>query len=375
MSDDDGPRSVASVARVERFSRRAVWTVCVSFLAVVALSALLAVLWQVRHILILLVLSAFVATVLAPIVNRIQRRLHVGRALATTVVYVVGLAVAVGLGFLFVAPLYNAARHFATTAPELLRDAEAGRGTLGQLSRRYHVEEWVRRNAHRLPDVLKRSGGPALRAATAAVSGIAALLVVAVLSFMLLVEAPDATERALALLDEPRATRVRRVSADVARSVTGYVVGNLCTSVVAGVVMAVTLLVLGLPFAFLFAVWVALMDLLPLVGAFLAGIPMVIFGFLHSPRDGIVIAIVFVVYQQVENHLITPLVMSRTVRLNPLWVLLSILVGAQLGSILGALFAIPVAGALQVVVLDAWKSHRAARRGGNAPMTETDPAG
>jgi predicted PurR-regulated permease PerM len=339
-----------------RFSRRAVWTVCVSFLAIVALSIVLALLWQIRHILILVVLSAFVATVLAPVVTRVGRWLHVGRALSTTLVYLVGLIVAVGLAFLFIAPLYTAARNFAQDAPELLHKTQQGRGTLGHLVRRYHLEGWVDRNAHRLPDVLKGSGGPLLRAATRVVSGIAALLVVTVLSFMILVEAPNIVERTLGLFGERRAARIRRVSQDVARSVTGYVVGNLCTSVVAGVVMATTLLILRLPFAFLFAVWVALMDLLPLVGAFVAGIPMVIFGLLHSPRDGIVIAIVFIVYQQVENHVITPLVMSRTVRLNPLWVLLAILIGAQLGAILGALFAIPVAGAIQVIVVDAWRS-------------------
>jgi predicted PurR-regulated permease PerM len=305
-------------------------------------------------------------------VTLLQRRIHVGRALATTIVYLVGILLAVGLAYLFIAPLYSAARNFATDAPDLLRKAENGQGPVGGLVRRYHVQEWVTQNSHRLPDVLKRSGGPLLRAATALVSGIAALLVVTVLSFMFLVEAPHLVERTLALFGVKRADRVRRVSVDVARSVTGYVVGNLCTSVFAGLIMALTLVLLGLPFAFLFGVWVALMDLLPLIGAFLAGIPIVLFALLHSPRDAIIVGIVFLVYQQVENHVITPLVMSRTVRLNPLMVLLAILVGAQLASILGALFAIPVASAIQVIVLDVWRGRAAA--GDSPPPPPPQPA-
>jgi predicted PurR-regulated permease PerM len=159
-------------------------------------------------------------------------------------------------------------------------------------------------------------------------------------------------------LPEQRAERVRRVAADVSRSVTGYVIGNAATSAIAGVVVYVTLRILGVPFAFLFGLWVALVDLLPLVGGLLAGVPTVIIAFLHAPSAGVVTLIVFLVYQQVENHVLNPVIMSRTVRLNPLWVMLSVLVGATVGGIAGALLAIPVAGAIQVVVRDVWDESR-----------------
>lgn len=113
--------------------------------------------------------------------------------------------------------------------------------------------------------------------------------------------------------------------------------------------MGVTLLLLGVPFWLVFAVWVAIVDLLPQVGALLAALPTVAFAALHRPSAGIVELAVFVVYQQVENHLLTPAVMSRTVDLSPLWVLLSFLAGAQLAGLLGALFAVPVAATLQIL--------------------------
>ena len=103
--------------------------------------------------------------------------------------------------------------------------------------------------------------------------------------------------------------------------------GNFLTSVIAGVVVFVTLLVMGVPFPFLWALWVALVDFLPMIGGALAGIPTVLFAAAHSLTAGIVTLVVFLIYTQIENHVLNPVVMSRTVRVNPLLVLVSILVG------------------------------------------------
>jgi len=156
------------------------------------------------------------------------------------------------------------------------------------------------------------------------------------------------------------------------RSVTGYMLGNFLTSLIAGVIVGITLAILGVPFALLLGAFVALVDLLPLVGGLLAGVPVVIIAVIHSVPAGIVMLVVFLTYQQIENHILNPVIMSRTVRLNPFWVLLAVLlgatlggkVGADLGAFVGALIGIPVGGALQVVV-------REIRRGPDAPAAGT----
>ena len=140
--------------------------------------------------------------------------------------------------------------------------------------------------------------------------------------------------------------------------------GNFLTSVIAGLVVLVTLVVLGVPFPFLWALWVALVDFLPMIGGALAGIPTVLFATAHSLTAGIITLIVFLVYTQVENHLLNPIVMSRTVKVSPLLVLVSILVGASIGSWIGgvfgafvaALISIPAAGAVQVLVRELWQA-------------------
>jgi predicted PurR-regulated permease PerM len=161
-----------------------------------------------------------------------------------------------------------------------------------------------------------------------------------------------------------RAERYSRIGHEVNRGVTGYMLGNFLTSVIAGLVVFATLLPLGVPFPVLWALWVALVDFLPMIGGALAGIPTVLFATAHSLTAGIITLIVFLVYTQVENHLLNPIVMSRTVKVNPLLVLVSILVGASIGSWIGgtfgafvaALISIPAAGALQVLVRELWQT-------------------
>ena len=180
-----------------------------------------------------------------------------------------------------------------------------------------------------------------------------------------------------------RRAMVEDIAHRVSKSVTSYVLGTIALSVLFGVVVLVTLLILGVPFALLIGLWVALVAMIPLVGGLIAGVPSVIIALLHSPTAGVVMAIVFVGFQLVENHFLYPVVMSRTVQMNPLWVLLAVLVGANLGGVFGstlgaltgALVAIPVGGAIQVVSREIWQRTRAAEipPGGAAAGGSTRP--
>jgi predicted PurR-regulated permease PerM len=144
------------------------------------------------------------------------------------------------------------------------------------------------------------------------------------------------------------------------------VTGNLFISVIAGITSTLMLLALRVPYAVALGLLVAILDLIPLAGATIAAIIVCSIGFLHSLAAGIILIVFFIVYQQIENHLLQPLVYSRTVRLSPLAILISVLVGAEIAGVLGALAAIPVAGTIQVL-LRAWLEERRRRR--TAPAT------
>ena len=146
---------------------------------------------------------------------------------------------------------------------------------------------------------------------------------------------------------------MRRTGSDIYRSGSGYVAGNIAVSVVAGLVAYTTLRLLGVAFAAPLAVIVGVFDLLPLIGATIAAIIVgVVTLFYNFPADTIIWAVVVIVYQQVENNVLSPIVYRRTVQVPGMLVLVSVLIGATLGGVIGALLAIPAAAAIQIVVRD-----------------------
>src|SRR5207344_2235491 len=201
-----------------------------------------------------------------------------------------------------------------------------------------HIQSWVHRNTPKLVGYAQSLAKPALTVGKGAVSVIIELVTLFVLVLLLLLEGPKMWSWTLGQMTPGRQATVTRIAADVSGKVTGYMGGNLLTSLIAGTVVFVTLQILGVPFPLLWALWVALVDFLPMIGGALAGIPTVLFATGHSLTAGIVTLAVFIGYQQLENHVLNPVIMSRTVRINPLLVLVAILVGSSIGSWLGGLF-------------------------------------
>ena len=240
----------------------------------------------------------------------------------------------------------------------------------------------MNKNAPKLVNFGEGLAKPALSLGKGALTLVLELFTIFVLVLLLLLEGPKMRTALLGSMDPERAERYRRIAHEVNRSVTGYMLGNVLTSVIAGVVVFVTLLVTGVPFPYLWALWVALVDFLPMIGGALAGIPTVLFAAAHSLTAGIITLVVFLIYTQLENHVLNPIVMSRTVRVNPLLVLLSILVGGEIGSwiggifgaFVGALLAIPAAGALQVVVREIWQATDPVAAAGVAGQAVDAPA-
>jgi predicted PurR-regulated permease PerM len=320
---------------------------------VVIAGALLA--WRLRATILLILVSLFVAVLLNPFVGMCCRR-GWRRVNAIFVVYGVLVVVGLAFGYLLFHPLVSSATRFAHDLPTLVRDAQHGRGPVGHLIARLHLESWVRRHVPNLESAITKLSKPAFAVGKTVVSGIVGLVTIGFLSFFVLLEGPRSYEGVLQVMTEEHAARLRRVVGAMAREVTGFMIGDLATSVIAGLVVFATLEATHVPFAPLLAVWVGLVDFLPLVGGLLAGVPTVGVAFLHSAVAGIVTIVVFLVYQQVENHALYPLIVSRSVRLSPLWVLLAVLVGAETGNIVGATFgaiagailAVPAAGSIQV---------------------------
>jgi predicted PurR-regulated permease PerM len=322
------------------------------------------VLYRLRDVVLILLMASFLALLLNPLVIALQRWRIKRRGWAVAVVTFWGVLVFIGLAIAFGVPLSEAVTHLAHYLPSYVSSVEHGRGWLGHLVRRYHVQTWVNHNVPKLVNLGEGLAKPALTLGKGALTLLVTLFTIFVFMLLLLLEGPKMRAGLLRNMAPDRAVRWSRIAHEVNQSVTGYMLGNFLTSVIAGVVVFVTLLVLGVPFPLLWALWVALVDFLPMIGGALAGIPTVLFALAHSLTAGIVTLVVFLVYTQVENHILNPVVMSRTVSVNPLLVLVAILVGASIGDWVGgtfgafvaALISIPAAGALQVVVRELWQA-------------------
>ncbi|MFF0153421.1 AI-2E family transporter [Micromonospora sp. NPDC005203] len=310
----------------------------------------LVLVYATRRVLVWAVVAAFFAVALKPLVDRVQRRLVRRRSLATLLVFLVAFVLLAILAALILVPLSGELARFADRAPGLLHDARAGRGPLGQLLERTGARRYVSEHSDQLRDFGSRLRQPAVGVLRGVVETVAGLVTVIVLAYLMVLEAPRITRGLLAAAGDGQGERLRRVGREVSRTVTGYLTGNLLISVICGVLTYVVLALTGVPFAAVIALLVAVADLVPLVGATLGAVIAAGAGFLHSPSAGVVVLVFFVVYQQVENHLLQPLILSRAVRLNPLTVLVSVLLAAELAGLLGALLAIPAAGIIQALL-------------------------
>jgi predicted PurR-regulated permease PerM len=294
----------------------------------------------------------------------VQQRLVRRRGVAVSIVTLLALLAFIGLAVAFGYPLVNGITNLADRLPSYVASAQNGKGWIGHLATKYHIQNWVQHNAPKLVTYAQSLSKPALAIGKGAFSLLIELATIFVLVLLLLLEGPKMRRGILGQMAPARAATVTRVAADVNKAVTGYMLGNLLTSLIAGLVVFVTLIVLGVPFPFLWGLWVALVDFLPMIGGALAGIPTVLFAFGHGLTAGVVTLVVFLLYTQIENHVLNPVIMSKTVRISPLLVLIAVLVAASLGSLIGGLFggfvaallAIPAAGALQVLVLEAWRA-------------------
>lgn len=332
-------------------------TICI----VVAVAVVLWLIWTARGVITWVLIAAFLAMAVNPLVDRLQRR-GFPRGLAAAVVYVGVIAVIAAIGYSFIPTLVGQVNDFATAVPGYIKDLTAGRGKLGFLEAKYHLVERVKEqvSAGGAGKVFGLSS-TALTITQSVFSTVAAVVTIAFLTFFMILEGPRWVERCFALLPEETQPRWRKVGSDIYRTVGGYVSGNLLISLIAGVVAYVVLSVTSVPYAVALALIVALLDLIPLAGATIAAIVVCTVGFLHTTTAGIVLVIFFLIYQQVENHFLQPIIYGRTVQLSPLAVLVSVLIGAELAGVIGALGAIPVAGAIQVVLVD-WKRQRDLRR-------------
>jgi predicted PurR-regulated permease PerM len=331
-------------------------------LTVVAVIALLLAAWTVRNILLLVLVATVLAIGLDPQVRWLQRR-HVTRGWAVAIIGLLGLGFLALFAWLVIPQAVRQAHELARDFPGYLDRVRHSTGLLGTLEARYHLSDRLQQASSRLPD-LALGKLPSITAGAGSV--IANTLTVAALTGYFLVGLERGHTSATAIVAGRHSDRNVRILDECLERIGGYVSGNIFISVIAGTLAFIVLEILGVPFAAALAVWVAIADLIPGVGAMLGAVVCVIVALFSSVGDGIAVAVYFIVYQRVENYLILPRVMTKAIDLSAPTVIITLLIGSSLAGLTGALIALPIAAALKVIVRELWP--------GVAPTAAADSA-
>jgi predicted PurR-regulated permease PerM len=315
--------------------------------AVVLAYVLLTAIGGVAGELILIVLALVFALGLDPIVSWLVRH-RSSRGLAVAAVTVGFLLVVVGVFAVIIPPIVAQVEQLIRAAPGLIQQLQDRSSVLGRVNARYHLLDALQRQLTGGGGTL--SFGGVLNIGLAVFGTLAASVTVLVLTIYFLANLPAIRRVFARTVPASRRARVTGLVDEISVRVGGYVLGNLLTSAIAGIGTFVFLEIVGVPYAVALGVLVAVLDLIPVIGSTIGGILVTLVAFSVSTGVAIACLVFYVVYRLVEDYLLVPRIMVRTVDVPPVLTIVALVIGGSLLGIVGAFLAIPAAAAIQLLV-------------------------
>jgi predicted PurR-regulated permease PerM len=318
------------------------------FFTIAAFSGLLYLLVQIGSTLLLLAIAIFLAVALGPAVDRFSHQMP--RSLAILVIYVMIFLVFSGVLALVVPPVVNGASDLSRDIPGYIDDLRNNRA-IRDFDNKYDVTSRLQEEAKKLPNKLGDAAGALQSIAAGAFNAAFQLLTILTMTFFLLLDGKRFARFLLRRFGGDHEERLEGVLGRIYRSTSGYVSGALTITTINGFLTFCILTILGVPFAVPLAVLMSFFGLIPLVGATIGGVIILLVTlFTDFPSATIIYGIFLILYQQVENNVLQPFIFKRTVNVHPLAVIFGILAGSALLGVVGALVAIPVVAAVQIVL-------------------------
>ena len=326
-------------------------------LVVAAVSGVIAAAWAVRNILLLVLVAAVLAVGLDPAVRRLERW-HLRRGWAVVAIFAASGAFLALFFLLVIPPVVREVANLAHNIPDYIDRLRHSNGFVGNLQRKYHIAQKLQNLTRNLPNAAGHSFKTILGLTKSVGAIVFNLLTIGILTIYFLVALPRARRTAVDLIPPRERRKGGAMLGESLEKVGGYVSGNIAVSVIAGVCSYIAMLIIGVPFAVALAMWVAIADLIPTVGATLGALAAVVVAAFSSIPDAIATGVYFIIYQQVENYVIVPRVMKQAIDLSPAAVIIAVLIGGSLAGFAGALLALPVAAVIKVAIRDLWLLER-----------------
>jgi predicted PurR-regulated permease PerM len=338
-----------------------------TILGSIALAATLALMLLVlRSVLVWMLIALLVAMVLNPAVEKLSSWMPRGAAIA--LVMLAAVSVAAGFALVIVPPFVEQASALVYSLPDLLERARAS-SCFQRLDDRWAIGVALTRLLDRMPEMAAGAAAPIMQLVGGLMRLSFAAISIAFLTLFMLINGPSLLSAGAALLQPASRARAERLWRGVYRATSRYAVGTGALALVAGAFATLTLAAVGVPFFLPLGASLVFLDLIPFVGAISGGLLlMVATGLSAGWLRAFAVLAVFAVYQQIEGHLLLPLVHHRTVRLPALGVAVALLIGYELGGILGVLVAVPLAGALRLMAHEILEAREARRERAEAPQ-------
>lgn len=323
-------------------------TVARIVLVVAGMLLLLYAVYLVRSVVTLVLVAAFLAAGLDPSVRRLEG-FGLKRGQAVSVIFLAMTLFLVGFAVAIIPNLVDQVTTFATNLPSYVEDLAERNPQIREYVNQNNVSERLQSATSQIPAVIGGSFGRVLGVAGSVLGSLFKLLTLLILTIYFLLSFSRLRHGSMKLVPKTRRARVQELVDPVLEKIGGYIAGQITIALIAGVLAFIFLAIVDVPSPIALALWVSLAALIPLVGATFGAIPAVIVAFFTSLTLGVATLVYFIVYQQIENYIIQPRVMTRAVDISPAAVLLAALIGGSLLGFVGALMAIPAAASIKLI--------------------------
>lgn len=317
---------------------------------------LIAAVRKASHALLLIFTALFLAVALnAPVswvAHHLPGKRRGSRVLGTTISFIVVVLVLGAFMASLIPPIVRQTQSLIHSAPGLVHDLRDQNSEVGRFVKKYNLEDQVDKFSTQLSDRLKNASGTAVSTAAKIGSSIFSVLTILALTFMMLVEGPQWLKLGMDLTPERKRAHAKALLGDMYRVVKGYVNGQVLLAAIAATLLLPGLLIFDVsyPIALLGVVFIC--GLIPMIGHTIGAIIVTIVALFTSPLSALGILAYYILYQQIENYLIQPRLQANTTNMSPLLVFASVVVGVSFSGIFGGLVAIPIAGCIRIIVLD-----------------------
>ncbi len=317
-----------------------------TLLKVALIGLLIWFLWSVKEIIILLLVSIIIASAIDPVADYLHRK-KIPRGLSVLLVYLLFLGLLTLVVYLMVPPINE---QFKALSQQDFYQQFVDR--LGLYRDQLNSTGIGREISDGLKNIAGNFAGTVFQTTKGVLTGFVSIVTIMAISFYLTVEENGMKNFIRQLTPFKHHAYAMKLVNKIQRKMGHWVLGQLILSLVIFGLTYLGLAFLKVDFALILALIAGILEIVPYVGPIIAAVPAILFAFLQSPTLAVAVIILYVIIQQLENHIVVPVVMSKSVGLNPVIVILGVLIGGSLGGIIGAIIAIPIISGISVFVSD-----------------------